>query len=275
MRIPVVSALAWILFALSTGELTCCAEEFATATYRRLCGSLGMTVGGSTPKRPLELKLIVSTTHPGMKPSDIRLTLRSADESVRLAVAEDGSVDLPVSQKWFDADAIVESNVPKGQWDIRVQGVGKVDVSELFVDIAPHLNEGHISYAALIQVARTHRQRAFNVAAEEMVGRPIKQDDIVPDRLDRKWALVLWAPKESDSAKAVLIEKDSHPGPPLVDRLKKALGGRRSKLRVVGDGMFVIFCSEALAEENPMVSLSPNPSWSCAILDVDQLINDK
>lgn len=273
MRIPAVVALVAILLAMPNGTSPCSAEEFATGPYRQLFRPLGMTVGGDAVNIPVKVKFLVSTTHPGMKPEDIRLTLKTAEESIQIPVAKDGSIDLPVSQKWFDADAIIESNVPKGQLHFRGQAMveGEIELPEMSVGIMPHVDEGQISYATLVRLARDHRQLALKAAAEAKIGMPIKQADIVPEPLDADWVLVLWAPEDPDSAKAVIVEKVLKPEPTVLGRIKKALVGKKSKLRKVKGGMFAITCSEALADENPMLSLSPNPSWSCAILTPDEM----
>lgn len=272
MPSAVARSLLIVLLVVTTSCL-CWADEVATGRYRDLCRPLGMKVGGGGATAGGKATFIVSTSQPGVKPRDIRLTLKTPDETVPIPVAADGVVALPINQKLFDADAIVVSNVPKGT--LRIRGLmlvqGEKPLSELCTPVSPHLADGVISYADLVQLARTHRLEVLKALAEEKVGEPIDPASVVPERLNDTWVIVLWAREDADTADATLIEKGPQPQLGVLGRLRKNLTGQKSQLQKVADGVFMITCSEAMADENPLVSLTMNESWSCAILTADQI----
>lgn len=230
------------LFVFSTAS--CCADELATIPYRDLCRLAGVRFDNAAHPNPREMSFRTRSVVPNVKSSDLRLTLRSGEESHSVALAADGAFVLPISQKWFENDAMVVSNQPKGS--LRTQVVF-ADV-ESGVGVTAHLKHGRITFAALLELAAEDFSAAVaKEAAKRAGGHELKLDVAEPEG---EIVLVVWVSNNDDAATATIADKTIDlPGKPAVQK--------------VGPGTFVIPLTEAIFTENPEIVLSENPSWKC------------
>ena len=224
----------------------CFAGEVATVSYRDLCRLAGVRFDGTKIASPGEMSFKASSSAPNVKSSDLLLTLRSGDESHGVAVAADGSFVLPVNRKWFENDATVVTNQPKGSLRIQVD-FKDVDSG---VGVTAHLKHGRITFAALLELAAEGFTTAVaKEAAKRAGGDELKLDVAKPDG---DLVLVVWVTDGDHAATATIANKSVDlPGKPAVQKL--------------GPGIFQLPLTEALFKENPDLALSENPSWKCCL----------
>ena len=242
-------------------------EEVATLPYRQLCHVMNLDFLGDPTSLPREMTFTIASKRPSVKLSDIRLTLTTAHESHDIPISDIGTFELPVSKRLFDADAKLVSNQPKGT--LLSNGVPFVGIEDVSVALGNNVKNGQISYQAVARLAMDARQQwiqrekqdsgaAFTGAEAEFTGAEV-------DASDGKWFIVLRAAENPDGAVAVIEDGSGKAGVgPLREGLRN-MHGEQTPVRKSGPGEYAIPYSEALLKEDPMISLSPNPSWSCAI----------
>lgn len=262
-------AASSVMFTLLfTNVATCFAGDPATLRYRDVCRMLGVEFDGNKALLPKELKFTVTSKLPTVKPADIQLILKSGDEMHRIAVDEDGSCTLPVDDRWFRTDAVLIANQPKGSMELKIGFVVVFSPEDIGVGIAPHLKEGRIDYATLLQLARDARKAAITGAARQQLARNV--DPQIKD-VDGQSVLVLWVTDAPDAATATIVDDGDKPAPRLLGARLGKLLGKKTALQKMRSGLFVIPYSDALLKENPVLSLSGNPSWACCIAAADEI----
>jgi hypothetical protein len=260
------SSLMFVL--LGTSIATCFAGDPATLRYRDLCRMVGVDFDGDKASLPRELKFTTTSTLPTVKPADIQLTLNSGGETCEIPVDENGSFTLPVDERWFRADAMLMTNQPKGSMRLRGGAAVAASLKDVGVGIAPHLKEGRIDYATLLQLARDARKAAITGAARQQLARNV--DPQIEDE-DGQSVLVLWVTDAPDAATASIVDDGDKPAPRLLGARLGKLLGKKTALQKMRPGLFVIPYSDALLKENPVLSFSGNPSWACCIAAADQI----
>ena len=258
---PSLKAVAALLVAVLAGVSQ--AADFAGGPYRDLCRGANVDFSADAALLPRELLLSVHSTLPGVKPDDIRFTIKAGDEHHELSVSGDGTLKLPVSKNLFDSNARLVSNQPKGT--LKISGTFDVGVQAVAIPINEHLREGRIAYSDLVKVAIDARL-AWIEKTKKAAGGPGRVGPEVGDP-DFHWAIVLQVTKETESAKAEIVKEPPTAGVGPVRMGLRKLLGERSAVRKANPGKFLIPYSEELLKQDPMVSFSPNPTWEVAIVN--------
>lgn len=250
------------------------AAEQATAPYRALCESLGLTFEGDAAARPRELAFSTRSELPDVTPADIRITLRAGDEAIAIPVGADGRFMLPLDRKWFDADAVLVSNQPKGTWVLSCDVKQNLTAEEIaFTAVSPHVKDGRIPYVALVRLAHDSRRRLLEQVLEKQVGRDVAQrmtatgilDEL--EKADSDMVILLRATQDAETAEVAIV-KPTSPVRRFADRWAAAIEKDKDEVvRRVAPGTFVIERSQEVTEQNPVLTLSDNPSWQCMLID--------
>lgn len=263
---PSVNVVAALLVAVVAGASQ--AADFAGGPYRDLCRGANVDFSADAALLPREFVCSVQSTLPGVKPDDIRFTINAGDEHYDLPVSGDGTLKLPVSKNLFDSDARLVSNQPKGT--LKISGTFDVRVQAISVPINEHLRDGRIAYSELVKVAIDARRAWIEKTKKAAGGLEWAGPDVGDPSLH--WAIILQATEEIESAKVEIVKE---PPTASVGPLRKGLRnllGERSTVRKANPGKFLIPYSEELLKQNPMVSLSQNPTWEVAIGNVSKAL---
>jgi|688.fasta_scaffold593959_1 hypothetical protein len=236
------------------------AEDEARASYRELCRGMNVDFSADAASLPQEFTFTVKSTMPTVRPGDIQFTLESGKDAYEIPVAINGVFKLPVSKPLFDADAMLASNQPKGT--LIIGAIPLVEMEAISVPLATHAKEGRIDYNTLVRISIERRQQVIKELAQQG-----NAEDVGPrvGEGDGEWYIVLRATGNESTAKAVVVSdaKRAEAGP--IERGVRKVFGTSSPLKNTSPGAFVIPYSESLRDQNPMVSLSPDSTWSCAV----------
>ena len=248
-------------------------EEAATVPYRQLCQGISLDFSTDPASLPHEMAFTIASSRPSVKLTEIRLTLTTAKESHEIPISNIGTFALPVSKRLFDADAKLVSNQPKGT--LLTTAVPFLGMEDASAALGANVKDGKISYQEAVQLAMDARQQLIQRETQKThalftgIGIEAKITGDEVDVRDGKWFIVLRASENPDGAIAVIED-----GPvtavagPLRNGVHRRLGEQKS-VRKLGPGEYAIPYSEAFLKDNPIISLSPNASWSCAMRVVD------
>jgi len=245
------------------------AEEFSNLPYRDICNGMNIDFSGNVDSLPREMDFTMKSERPDLKLSDVRVTLKSAEESFDIAVSPAGDFKLPVKKSLFDADAVLVVNQPWGALQVMAKGAVKGRFEDISVPINQHAREGRIAFNDLAQAAIEGRDRWIEKKKKEAAAARTEWRNVeeVGDA-DSQWMLVVTAREDAESANVEIVNDPPKPDVgPLRKGLRKMLG-ERGPIKKMGPGGFFIPYTEQLRKENPMIVLSPNPSWECAIVKV-------
>lgn len=263
-----------VLVILCTCGAALVAAEPATMPYRGLCESMGITFQADMARWPGELPFTIRSEAPGVKPADIRLVLQAGVESIPIPVTDDGQFTLPLDRKWFDADAVLVSNQPQGTLAMSCEFKQSLATDEVpFGAVSPHVENGRISYATLERLARQSRRRMLERSLEKKFGRDWVWRMKAAGRLDEieepaDDPVILLFVKEGGAAANVAVTEPANPFRKVAGRWAAALGKKQDDVvRKVTDGMFLVHCPKELADKNPVLTLSDNPTWQCSLMD--------
>ena len=235
-------------------------EEVATLPYRQLCHVMNLDFLGDPTSLPREMTFTIASKRPSVRLTDIRLTLTTAHESHDIPISDIGTFELPVRKRLFDADAKLVSNQPKGT--LLSNGVPFFGIEDVSAALGANVKNGQISYQAVARLAMDARQQWIQREKQDS-GAAFTGAEV--DASDGKWFIVLRAAENPDGAVAVIEDGSGKAGVgPLREGLRN-MHGEQTPVRKSGPGEYAIPYSEALLKEDPIISLSPNPSWSCAI----------
>jgi hypothetical protein len=230
---------------------------------------MSIDFSGDVESLPREMAFTVKSLRPELKLSDVRMSLKSADESFDIPVSPEGDFKLPVKKSLFDAGAVLVVNHPWGALQVAAKGGVRARFEDISVPINQHAREGRIALNDLAKAAIEGRDRWIEEKKKEAAAARTglvyveKVDDA-----DSHWMLMVVAREDAESANVEIVNDPPKPDVgPLRKGLRKMLG-ERGPIKKMGPGGFFIPYTEQLRKENPMIVLSPNPSWECAIVKV-------
>jgi hypothetical protein len=194
------AALATLL-ALASPAAT--AEEWREIPY----ADLAKTPLGLAKVDPQRIFTTAITARPGKGlnalPGDYKLRLKVKDEVIPVAIAADGTVNMPIRQDWADAGAVILTNQPKGRvvvslsFNSRVPPGVRMSYAQL-TEAAPVLERGIREMAGLMSFMAP-KLKSFTLKFEQA---PQTLLLTLPDgkkrsyKTDAKGLLVLpWEPK--------------------------------------------------------------------------------
>lgn len=267
-RLGCVLAILW----LCRGAIA--AAEPATMPYRGLCESIGITFRGDMPQWPEQLPFTIRSEAPGVKPADIRITLRAGAESIPIPVSEDGRFNLPLNRTWFEADALLVSDQPQGTLRMSCEFQAKLTSEEIqFVAVSPHLDCGRISYAALERLAHKSRLQMVERGLEKQFGRDVAwrlkaAGTLAEIEKPAEDPVILLFVEEGREAATVTVAPPGNPLRRFAGRWAAAIGKKQDDVvRTVGQGMFAVHAPKDGTETNPVLTLSDNATWQCMLVD--------
>jgi len=236
------------------------AADVACGSYRQLC--LGVNVDFCDVTRPLPHELVfrVRSVFPAVKAEDIQLKLLDGNEAYTLSVSSDGAFAIPVSKALFDADAKIVSNQRKGT--LEIHGFPLTDTENFRVPVAAYLDDNRIDYETLCKLSIERRQRVLQELAERA---KVQNNSTKVGEGEGQWFIVLRASLNEGSAKAVIVAK-SEAAAELLRSQAGGWHGPNNPLQKVGELTYRIPYSDSLRELNPIIFLSPDSSWSCHVI---------
>lgn len=259
-QLIVVLSLTFVLSFVGLNR--CRSGEQAKLPYQYLCQISGARF--NSPDLPREMSFTAASTRPGVKPSDIRLTLLSGDQSHEIAVAADGGFVLPVRQLWFDNNATLVANQPKGTMTVKVA----IELKNVQTSVTSHLTNGRIAYARLVTLALSGIKAAESKAAQQM---GVESTQVATDYKCGESVMLVWANESYDSANAIIERGEHDSNLELVREEPCEANSEKEQVRKLGQGYFVVPYSEALCRENPTLSLTENPTWQCLMIAAERI----
>lgn len=241
----------------------CRAGEPAKMPYVDVCRMLGVDFADDKVSLPRELAFRVASNRPDVEPPDIRLTLLNGEESHEIAVAADGGVVLPVSQKWWDGNAILVANQPKGSITLHYSVPTDTEIL-----VNPHLKDGKIDFVSLVAVAKTGSRAAMKRTKQRL---GMEGDEGLPDYRHGECFVLLFTKQPSDEAIASILREDVRPDSPALGEGGREKNDEPKEIQKLGSGMFLVPVTEVLSQENPTLSLTNNPSWQCVMIAAEQV----
>ena len=270
-RTPLLACLAAML---GTCPWPLAAAEPATAPYRQLCEGLGITFAGDEADQPREIAFSTRSDLPDVKPGDIRLTLQAGDEAIAIPVEADGRFMLPLDRKWFELNAMLVSNQPRGTWRLTCDVRQKLAADEVeFALVSPHAKNGRISYATLERLAYQSRGRMLERALEKKIGRDAARGMratgmLAEDNAAAGDPVILLFVAQDGEAATVAVAAPANPFRKVADTWASATGRRKPDVvRKVGPGMFLVHRAKDGKDTDPVLMLSDNPTWQCMLMD--------
>lgn len=255
----IVAAAVVTLLCGFSGDVAL-AADVACGSYRQLCLGLNVDFCDATRLLPHELVFRVRSVFPTVKAEDIQLKLLDGNEAYTLSVSSDGAFAIPVSKALFDADAKIVSNQRKGT--LEIHGFPLTDTENFRVPVAAYLDDNRIDYETLCKLSIERRQRVLQELAERA---KVENNSTKVGEGDGQWYIVLRASLNGGTAKAVIVDKSEA----AAELLRSQAGGSHgpnNPLQKVGELTYRIPYSEPLRELNPIISLSPDSSWSCHVV---------
>lgn len=249
MRMPAV-----VLFCLGLAALPCSGaepDEFAVISLRSLFRLAHVNVATVEGVAAHSVTITISSTRPDVSSKDIQLSLETDSTSQRLPVDPDGRVDVPFTRQLLADDAKIVTNQPKGSIKINTSIVVKTAP----IPLAGHLENGRISYTALVEIASATARRV-----EEKVGPPAKLAAAESDasaftmRGPSPAAIIIWTTDRAHSAHASIEQC-----------------GKTKPLRAVKPGWFYVQTHDQTFMKGARIKLSEDHDWKCLLVGMESL----
>ena len=228
MKISYYYLLTAALLALAT---TYAAGEMARMRYATALAVAKIDVTDIEGIASQAVKFSVRSRLPGVKPSDIRITLETNDGHQALPLDVDGSFALPVSAALKKEDPWITANQPKGSM------VMSATISIFLGAIKPEFRDGEwrVEYAKLFPMHGALK-RAENAAAI------VAQDRAVTTTLPTPRSVTLYC--DDKLAKALIV-----------------VGNKRQQVMSPKNGQFVLPYSRELIERDAVIVVHPVTGW--------------
>ena len=144
-------ALAFALLCLPLAALA----EWRDIPYADVA-RMPLTLDRVDPQHILTARLVAKPGK-GLKalPADLRLQVKVNGQLIPVAIAADGSIQLPIRQDWVEAGAVLQSNQPKGvvavsmNFDTRTPAGTQMSYAKL-TESAPVIERGIADMAGLM-----------------------------------------------------------------------------------------------------------------------------